>query len=180
MLARRRLVVAERARRLLSEAGITRPPVPVESIADHLGIPIVRDPLPGQDVSGFYLRQGERQVIGVNSAHAPVRQRFTIAHEIGHAVLAEQDHLYVDRVTRLRGPRSAEGTDPAEIEANAFAAELLMPEEMLSRHLDAHGGIDPYDQAAVHQLADAFQVSTQAMLIRLGVLNLAPPQDSPF
>ena len=146
----------------------------------RLGISIVREPLPGQQVSGFYLRRGETQVIGVNSAHANVRQRFTIAHEIGHAVLSARDHLYVDRIARLRDAHSAEGTDPAEIEANAFAAELLMPRDLLDAHLRRRGGLDIYDQDDVRRLADDFEVSTQALLIRLSTLDLPLASDWPL
>jgi Zn-dependent peptidase ImmA (M78 family) len=109
-----------------------------------------------------------------------VRQRFTIAHEIGHAVLTAQDFLYVDKVARLRDARSAQGTDPAEVEANAFAAELLMPADMLEREVQRRGGLDVYDQDDVLELAGEFQVSTQALLIRLNMLGLAPAQEATF
>ena len=63
--------------------------MPVNLIARARGIDLVFEPQksPEDDVSGFYFREGDRRVIGVNSTHPTVRQRFTIAHELGHAVL---------------------------------------------------------------------------------------------
>jgi Zn-dependent peptidase ImmA (M78 family) len=58
---------------------------------------------------------------------------------------------------------------------------LLMPEDMLIRRMRSRGGFDPYDQDEVRNLAEEFQVSTQAILIRLSVLGLVTAgQDSPW
>jgi hypothetical protein len=64
------------------------------------------------DLSGFLLRGGDRTIIGVNVAHPIERQRFTIAHELGHALLHEGDELHVDHgfSVNFRSPRSLEGT----------------------------------------------------------------------
>jgi Zn-dependent peptidase ImmA (M78 family) len=112
-------------------------------------------------------------VIGVNELHAHVRQRFTIAHEVAHLALHE-DALYVDGLVR-RDQRSSLAFDPQEIEANAFAAELLMPRHHVLHELHERvpeGGIaDP--QKLVRQLAKRFDVSEQAMEFRLVNLGLA-------
>ena len=71
---------------LIRKNGVTRPPVPVESIAENLGIEI-RFEAAEDDLSGALIRKPKEVVIGVNSAHHPNRQRFTIAHEIGHFIL---------------------------------------------------------------------------------------------
>jgi Zn-dependent peptidase ImmA (M78 family) len=78
---------------------------------------------------GFWsLRRG---AIGYNSTHAKVRQRFTIAHEIGHYVLQTKKslhpRLFIDRYVAFRNDESSAGNDWQEVEANAFGAALLMP-----------------------------------------------------
>lgn len=79
---------AERAAaQLLAIHGIIRPPVDAEAIADAEGIVIVRRRFEDGDVSGLLFRDGDHHVIGVNSAHPMARQRFTIAHELGHRAL---------------------------------------------------------------------------------------------
>jgi Zn-dependent peptidase ImmA (M78 family) len=164
----------QRARDLLRELGIDSPPVPVEEIAEQLGATISREPFRG-GISGMLYRTGGRAVVGVNSAEPPTRQRFTVAHEIGHFLLHEGRPLIVDRHVRVdrRDASSSMGTKHEEIEANAFAAELLMPEEMLRRHAEALVRDDPALPAdrLVNRLAREFGVSNQAMEIRLGALG---------
>ena len=58
------------------------------------------------------------------------------------------EYVHVDRgmVVSQRGPRSALGVDPQEIEANQFAACLLMPDDLLQHAVTAVGGsplVDP-------------------------------------
>jgi Zn-dependent peptidase ImmA (M78 family) len=92
--------------------------------------------------------------IWVRSGDAPHRQRFTIAHELGHLLLHEAGAEYRDDTFR--------GT-PKEYEANAFAADLLMPLWMLDPAAAKWGRHPGY-------LAQIFGVSEQAMSIRLGRL----------
>jgi Zn-dependent peptidase ImmA (M78 family) len=133
----------------------------------ELGIKLVVDRFDNSDISGFYLKSGTEQIIGVNKNHPPARRRFTMAHELGHVLLSAQQDLHWDGSLRLRDAQSAMGTDSDEIEANAFAAELLMPVDMLSRSLQRRGGIDLDETEEVHQLALEFGVSNHALLIRL-------------
>ena len=53
-------------------------------------------------------------------------------------------------------------------EANAFAMELLMPENWLRRDVAKMGGIDIEDDKKVKKLAERYKVSVQAMTVRLG------------
>ena len=77
----------------------------------------------------------------------------------------------VDRSTVLfRNSRSAKGEDPKEIEANNFAAELLMPQELLEKEL-SKGRIDLDDGESLEKLAKRFGVSVQALMIRLTALR---------
>src|SRR5215472_1062389 len=82
-------------------------------------------------------RDGTHQVIGVNSAHPHVRQRFTISHELGHRALHPGRELILDVPVRvnMRNKTSSMASDFEEIEANAYAAALLMPEQMVREEL---------------------------------------------
>lgn len=165
------------AERLLESFGTDARPVPVERIVAAHGIRLVRSPLEGDhDVSGFYQKQVGHEVIGVNSLHAPVRQRFTIAHELGHAVLHGREGLHLDQAfkLRLRDTMSSLGVDPEEVDANRFAAELLMPAREVIDLLST-SGLDLNDDQAVKDLARRFGVSQQAMTYR--VVNLGAELD---
>lgn len=162
-----------RAMELLKRHHVTAPPVDVESVATAEGARVRRQGL--QDgTSGVLIRdQAGVVTIGVNALHHPNRQRFTIAHELGHFVLhGDQPGVFVDGLmVHFRADRSSESSDPREIEANAFAAGLLMPEHFL--RADLRGGtVDPLDDAAVRALALRYEVSQQALTIRLASLGL--------
>jgi Zn-dependent peptidase ImmA (M78 family) len=160
--------VQQHARALLEKFNVTTPPVPVEQIAEDLGIRVVIEDFPDDTVSGFYFRRGAERVIGVNGGHAKVRRRFTLAHELGHVLLTAHDDLHIDRSLMRRDARSTTGSDWKEVEANSFAAELLLPMTMLNAVIRRQGGLDLDNAAEVKRLAATFGVSTQALLIRLG------------
>lgn len=165
------------AGRLLETPEGEQRPVPIERIVARQGIRLVRSPLEGDDdVSGFYRKDQGREVIGVNSLHAPVRQRFTIAHELGHAVLHGREGLHLDQAFKLRfrNTTSSLAVDPEEMDANSFAAELLMPAEEVIE-LVSESGLDVNDDQALRSLARHFGVSQQAMTFR--VLNLGAELD---
>jgi Zn-dependent peptidase ImmA (M78 family) len=152
---------------LLQKYRIDSPPVPVEEVTREEGIEISFRTL--QDsMAGFLLRRGQNKIIGVNDHHAPARRRFTIAHELGHALLHEGEELYVDHSFRvnLRGPEASTATNIEEIEANTFAATLLMPRRMLLRDLQSWG-FDLEDDEQLNELAHDYGVSRSAMSFRL-------------
>src|SRR5690242_20712862 len=113
---------------LLNLVKVNEPPIPVERIARIRGTQLKYVPFEG-DMSGLLFHEDGYIIIGVNELHPKTRQRFTIAHELGHLELHSHDELHIDRNYRiyLRNQLSSQAVDPAEIEANAFAAELLMP-----------------------------------------------------
>jgi len=164
------------AEKLVERLGRNDTPVNVEMIAEHLGLPVVYAEL-GADVSGLLISDGTDAHICVQAKDAEVRQRFTIAHEIGHHHLRHQfepgHHVHVDRGHYIseRGPRASDGVDPKEVEANQFAACLLMPTKLVREKVAELGG-GPLLDHHVSQLAGAFQVSEQAMTIRLSRLGL--------
>lgn len=158
------------AERLLSDHGVTRPPVPVEDMARKAGCRIV--PAALHDVSGILVRSPGGPTIGVNDKQPLVRRRFTVAHELGHLLLHQGQEVTYDHSFRvnLRSDESSEGRDVEEIEANFFAARLLMPEAFL--HADQRtSSIDMEDDAAVATLAKDYKVSQQAMTLRLARLG---------
>ncbi len=153
---------------LLAESRVTEAPVPVSKIAKAKGARIFLDSLEG-DLSGFLYRDKKRAVIGVNTRHHPVRQNFTIGHELGHFLLHDQESLHIDHEfrVRLRNDVSSQGTDEAEREANFFAASLLMPREFLETDLAKEDYVDLLDDEPLHTLARKYGVSTQALVNRL-------------
>jgi len=147
---------------------VTAAPVPVERIAKNLGVRIEYAPLDGE-LSGFAHTRDGVSMIGVNSLHAAVRQRFTIAHELGHICLHQselQAVVHVDKGSLRRDSISSEGSDPLEVEANAFASEFLMPQHLLQSLL-AGKLVDLEDDETIKNLAKRFRVSEAAMRYRL-------------
>lgn len=163
---------------LLQQNHVIRPPVPVDRIAKMLGLDVELTPGHDDDLSGFLLRNAatNKAVVGVNRSHHKNRQRFTVAHEIGHFLLHEGEPVHVDgrenfRVDR-RSSQSSTGDRPDEIEANAFAAELLMPANLLRKDLDSGGElVDLSDDDAMKALANKYGVSVAAMSFRLANLG---------
>jgi Zn-dependent peptidase ImmA (M78 family) len=122
------------AERLLARYKVVEPPVDVERIAFGEGLRIVRKQLGESD--GFV----EDDLLTVNAAHARTRQRFTIAHELGHLAL------------------HPDGTDEnSEREADQFASALLIPREMLRRAVTETPDLDV--------LRRRFNVSREALWI---------------
>jgi len=167
---------ARRAESLIEQLGIPKPPVDVRKIATDLGLRIVEDDL-GDDVSGALVTNATDAAILVQAQQHPNRQRFTIGHEIGHHILGhhfdEGGHVHVDRgnYISLRGRRASEGVDPKEIEANWFAAALLMPSALVKAEV-ARLDVPALHDQHVESLANLFEVSQQAMTIRLTTLRL--------
>jgi Zn-dependent peptidase ImmA (M78 family) len=166
--------VEERAEQLLREADTYRAPIPIEPLLLHLKLRTEGAPL-GQNVSGMLVVKDERGAIGYNFAHAIVRQRFTIAHEIAHFILHvkknRRSQLFIDRDMIFR--RDGTGSDHQEVQANRFAEALLMQAKLVSEEI-RRNDLDLDDEEAFKFLAKRFQVSTAPLtnrLIHLGVLR---------
>jgi len=76
---------ATAAAEVLGRAGVTRPPVDPQAVAEDLDVLVVAWELPNE-ISGILMVDGGLACIGVNEAHPETRQRFTVAHELGHHV----------------------------------------------------------------------------------------------
>ena len=160
---------------ILKEASIKTPPVPVDLLIRRQGIEIVRKNL-DDETSGFVYvdPKANSTVIGLNVSHSRTRQRFTLAHELGHFVMHKSTggHLHVDDkdfFVRFRDKHSQDGSDQQEREANAFAAELLMPTQLIERDVrQLKDGVSMSDEKAIRAMANRYGVSLQALLFRLG------------
>lgn len=152
---------------------LVKPPVPVQELADKLGIKVVSTQLQA-GVSGALIKDGKKWFIIVNSNHHRNRQRFTIAHEIAHFHLGHAMEEHVDRefTVLMRDENSSTAADEQEIEANRFAAELLMPEEFIIRDFIRLGRLD---DETVTRLALKYQVSELALEHRLRNIGLLQP-----
>jgi IrrE N-terminal-like domain len=140
-------------------------PVDILGLARELGINVWgMDLLP--NISGKIFRDAKNGgssgfSIAVNRSEAPVRQRFTIAHEIAHFLLhrhlLESKGSLIDDTMYRSGLSSAE-----EVAANKMAAHILMPFSLINALVNS--GVND-----VASLAARLQVSKTAMAIRLGI-----------
>ncbi|MDR2407679.1 MAG: ImmA/IrrE family metallo-endopeptidase [Bacteroidales bacterium] len=152
--------------KLCTAAGCLVPPIEVVKIARHLRVKVYAEKLP-EDISGILDVRNE-PVILINKDHALHRQRFSIAHELGHFQLHHlMGIIHVDKKSYYRDSKSAEGLDDIEIAANKFAAELLMPEAMIRSELEKHDDFIDMDEDMVAEMAKKFNVSTTAMGFRI-------------
>jgi Zn-dependent peptidase ImmA (M78 family) len=174
-MAIRRRKIESMIEGLLGAYRITEGPVPVERIAKAKGARIFYQSL-DDDISGFLYRDKAQVVIGINTHHAPVRQNFTAAHELGHLLLHEQEQFHIDKAfrVRLRDDVSSQGTDEAEREANFFAASLLMPRQFLEQDLEGEDYVNLLDDDFLTELSRKYGVSTQALVNRLKNLGYIP------
>lgn len=165
-----RYAIEKAAQDLREGTGLTSIPVDLSGLAKALGIEIKYELL-SQDVSGALLRKGKKAVIAVNAEHSKNRRAFTLAHEIGHFCLHEEDAAFLDRVVMHRNAVSSRGDDIKEIQANQFAASLLMPRAELEAAFDELLEATNTRHEIVERLAKQFSVSQHAMELRL--VNLA-------
>lgn len=140
---------------------------PVE-VANREGINVYDTEFEDRSISGVLRREGDDFQIYVNSQHSSLRKRYTVAHELGHYFLhKEQVSAFIDPELNLYrcDNNDASGTDSwfREVQANKFAAALLMPAKLVAEQYAALQDID--------SLASMFLVSREAMGIRISKLN---------
>ncbi len=153
-----------------------RKPLELGEILEGLGIKYHEEVM-SDDVSGFLKMNTKdgRPVIVINANHSLKRRRFSVAHEIGHLRLhGAMENLYVNThdgpYIFMRSKKASTGTDMLEIQANQFAAELLMPAFDVERRLNAYISRGIKLSTAIAQLAEFYQVSEEAMTIKVGKL----------
>lgn len=141
---------------LVAALGIKGPPVDPIDIARRLGVHVhaLSHDQP-ETFHGAVSSTEGRADIWVRPGDPANRQRFTVAHELGHLLLHPYGQMYRD--TTFSGSAS-------EAEANRFAADLLMPKGMMQKYLRITGGNLP-------SMARIFGVSLRAMEIRVDNLR---------
>ncbi len=144
--------IEEKVSIILKKVNVDEPPIDVEKVAAFFGLPIVYYPNFPDSISGTIIKDEDLLAIGINENHAEVRQRFTIAHEIGHYVMGHDENKILDDTFDKNSEK--------EKEANVFAGELLIPYHILKRDLDR-------EVSDIPSLAKRYNVSEQAMSIRL-------------
>jgi Zn-dependent peptidase ImmA (M78 family) len=160
----------ESAENILKNYSLTAPPVPVESIIEDFDLTLSFIDLKekSDEISGLF--DPKSKTIFVNVKDSPQRQRFTIAHELGHALL-HADKLNDDPDLGIFYRKSMEGINLSgkymieEKQANHFAAHLLMPENLLKKFSLLCNG-------SLFSLAEIFNVSPQALTHHLRNLKM--------
>ena len=147
-------------------------PVSVVDIAHEMGVKVYKSNGWPDYISGLIRKDPERggssgYAIYTNAGHRKTRRRFTIAHELGHYVLHRDEIGEGEGITDDALYRSRLG-GPLERQANRFAANLLMPRDLIVEAINQ--GVD-----SVEKLAAKFEVSRSAMSICLEVPFEARP-----
>lgn len=155
--------IEQKAWRMLRKYNLTSAPVNMEELAESLDVQTSFQPME-EEISAMLLIECGKAHIVVNATHPPNRKRFSLAHELGHFALHASDAncFFVDRAF-FRNSRSSIGNSREEIEANAFAAALLMPKKLVQKELPGDQNVE----IKVDEMAKRFEVSDEAMTIRL-------------
>lgn len=126
-----------------------------------------------EDISGVLNINESGATIGYNSSLKKERRRFTIAHELGHFVLHnDEPKVFMDKVFfRKNSGGYTSKEEKIEKEANYFAASILMPENIIRKEI-SNVECDLHDDSTISQMARKFGVSSSAMLYRLINLNI--------
>lgn len=153
----RRLTLPER---LLQRFGVERPDeIDVEAIAWSLGAKVKYREL--HSCEARIVGREDRAIITVDTRVTPRRQRFSMAHELGHW------HHHRGRCLICRaediGTGRRQATDPERV-ANDYASDLLLPRYLLDPILR---GVRKPDLKAVREIASAFNASLTATLIKI-------------
>lgn len=127
------------------------PPIDLALLASHHQVEVFEENLEGRADGMLSLLANGQPVIAVEQKMLPVRRRFTIAHEFGHYFLHPLGEPYICFMNDLRSRKDS----PLEAEANAFAVELLMPEDLFK---DACLRL-PLGFTSICELASSFVVS---------------------
>ncbi len=165
-MAHRSPIFAElEAEAFIRKLGIKELPIDPVAIAENeLNITVIAKPTSAKGVSGMLMRMGEEYGIAY-ATHIENKgfQRFCVAHEIGHYKLPGHiEHVLADGSLIHHSHAGNFTGDPFEVEADQFAAALLMPDPLFSREMQSVGeGLD-----AVKQLQIKCITSLEATAIR--------------
>ncbi len=142
------------ARKILADFSM-KAPIYVKDIARLLNIDICTLPLTGNLSAALLPEEHGYYCIVVKASDSEERRNFSIAHEIGHWSL----HRFLNRAFSC----NKDTRGPLESEANAFAAELLMPKEAVFEMYQ--------DGLSINDIALCLGVSRQAVEVRIRVIG---------
>jgi Zn-dependent peptidase ImmA (M78 family) len=158
---------AKRAREARVELGLD-PASPLRClltvVEERAGLPVIVSAALPPHVAGACWRRDDGAILWVNGGQPPVRQRFTLAHELAHAWCRHDGALEVDSWATLSGVT----TTPYEVQANAFAAELLVPRAVMEEVIEREPTLEE-----VVCIAAFCGVSAIVVVYRLKTLGLA-------
>ncbi len=166
-------VIEQLALKMRSQAGLNpAEPVHTKTLLRKMGIMVIYRPL-SEKACGLSMRSadGRGMFVLINSNNSRGRQHFTICHELFHLYYDEEPKPHICGTPGME-------KDPAEINANAFASVLLLPqagilesipsEEIVNRHITT---------ATMLRLEQLFGVSHQSLCYRLRHLNLLTKEE---
>ncbi len=162
-----------RAKEVLIQHGLYSLPINPVHLANVLGVAVNNAKFFDESLTALITKRGRATQIFVEQSAPPYRKRFSIAHELGHYFLhLHEDGGIVDkRADMFREREPADGLisedQRREIEANWFAAELLMPAQFVREEWSKNPST-PY-------MARAFNVSEEAIGYRVDALDLWVP-----
>lgn len=153
--------IEQKAREVLMQNDLYEIPVDPVNLAKLHGIEVKNAIFKDSNISGIISKDTDKTIIFVNSVDPYNRKRFTVAHELGHYFL----HLTEDNGSVVDMYRNSTNiNNKNEVEANSFAAAILMDELLVKSKWN--------DLKSVQVIADIFHVSYEAMSYRLRFLEL--------
>jgi Zn-dependent peptidase ImmA (M78 family) len=166
-----RLSPESKAQEVLNETKTDVFPVDVFKLAEAYKIKIIKAELP-DNISGMLHK--ESHVIFVNKKDPDNRQRFTIAHELGHFFMSTITGIHVDKQVGFvfRDDKSNKALYTSEISANKFAAELLMPTACIATEIKKLLKQALSVEEIIDKLSKKFEVSELAMSYKLKNLGI--------
>lgn len=164
--------IEEKAEEVLKREKLYKAGFDIFKLTKELNIEIVPKKL-SNDISGFLAINNGKAIISFNeNEKSEQRRRFTVAHELGHFFLHSKNQpLFIDKTPKImfRNNASSTGEILKEREANAFAAAILMPQNLIVEEIENLIENDALE--IITKLAEKFKVSEQAMSFRLSNLG---------
>ena len=160
-------VVAER---VVRERGLSALPIDPITLARELGITVFAKPAGAEGVSGMLLRYGSAFGIAYATHIDSIGFRnFSVAHELGHYYLPGHIDAVLSGDVHESHAGFASGSR-YEMEADHFAATLLMPRELFKKAMNVAGD----GLLAIEDLAEQCRTSLTATAIRYAKCTREP------